>query len=156
LTAVLGLGLAAADIRWAVGYRTTAQRLASEWGASGRPVVFLGHWGWQYYAERAGFRPWDARWREPPAGAIVVVPRRADRQWLHPAAASRLRLRERITMPAGPLGLTTWNRDAGIRFYGGDFGELPWGFSFEPAEEFFVSEAGSPAPAFLPGAGVIR
>jgi hypothetical protein len=148
LTAVPGLLLAAADRHWAACYPATARRLAAELGGSGSPIVFLGHWGWQYYAERAGFRPWDARWRDAPTGAIVVLPLRADRQWLDPAVAGRLRLRERITIGPAPLNLTTWNRGAGVRLYGGDYGEIPWGFSTEPAEEFFVSEVGPPLPAF--------
>jgi hypothetical protein len=154
LSALLGGSLAAADFRWAACYPAAARRLAAEYGATGRPVLFCGHWGWQYYAERVGFRPWDARWRDAPTGTIVVVPLRADRQWLHPDVARRLRLRDRITVPAGPLGLSTWYRAAGIRFYGGDYGEIPWGFSPEPTEEFFVSEVGPPAmPAFPLGPG---
>jgi hypothetical protein len=156
LTAVPGLLLAAADHHWAACYPATARRLAAELGGSRSPVVFLGHWGWQYYAERAGFRPWDARWRDAPTGAIVILPLRADRQWLDPAVAGRLRLRERITIGPAPLNLTTWNRGAGVRFYGGDYGEIPWGFSAEPAEEFFVSEVGPPLPAFPPGLPLVR
>ena len=144
LSAALGMALAVADGYWAACYPATVRRLAAEWGATRRPVVFLGHWGWQYYAERAGFQPWDARWRDPPAGAIVIVPLRADRQWIHPEALRRLRHRQRIEIPPAPLGLTTWNRTVGVRFYGGDYGELPWGFSDQPAEEFFISEAPPP------------
>jgi hypothetical protein len=142
LTVVLGGALAAADFHWAACYPATVRQLADEWGSRGRPIVFLGHWGWQYYAERAGFRPWDARWREAPPGAVVIIPLRADRQWIHPDVFHRLQLRRRITIPHGPLGLTTWNRERGIRFYGGDYGELPWGFSPQPAEHFLVFEAG--------------
>lgn len=145
LSAILGLTLAAADFRWAACYPSAALRIADGVGAVDRPAYFLGHWGWQYYAERAGLRPWDARWSDAPTGTIVVVPLRADRQWIHPDVLGRLRLRDRITVAAGPLGLTTWNRDAGLRFYGGDYGELPWGFSAGPTEEFFVSEVGPPA-----------
>jgi hypothetical protein len=150
LSAVLGASLAAADFHWAACYPATALRLAGEYGATGRPILFCGHWGWQYYAERAGFRPWDARWRDAPTGAIVVVPLRADRQWMHPDVVRRLRLRERITVPPGPSRLSTWNRAAGFRFYGGDYGELPWGFSAEPTEEFFVSEVGPHAMLAFP------
>jgi hypothetical protein len=142
LTAVLGAALAAADFHWAACYPATVRRLADAWGSRGRPIVFLGHWGWQYYAERAGFQPWDARWHQAPPGAIVIVPLRADRQWIHPEVVPRLQLRQQITIPPGPLGLTTWNREIGVRFYGGDYGELPWGFSSQAAEEFFVFEAG--------------
>jgi hypothetical protein len=145
VTAVLGASLAAADFRWAACYPATASRLAADWSSRGRPIVFLGHWGWQYYAERAGFRPWDARWREVPPGAIVIIPRRADQQWMYPDVVRRLQSRERITIAHGPLWLTTWNREIGVRFYGGDYGELPWGFSSQPAEEFFVCEAGPAA-----------
>jgi hypothetical protein len=144
LTALLGAALAAADFHWAACYPTTVRQLAAEWGSRGRPILFLGHWGWQYYAERAGFQPWDARWREAPPGSIVIIPLRADRQWIRPEAFRQLqrRLRRRITIAHGPFGLTTWNREIGIRFYGGDYGEIPWGFSSQPAEEFFVFEAG--------------
>jgi hypothetical protein len=74
----------------------------------------------------------------------VLIPLRADRQWIHPEVV--LRLRQRIRIAPGPLGLTTWNREIGVRFYGGDYGELPWGFSSQAAEEFFIFEAG---PAVL-------
>jgi hypothetical protein len=141
-TAILGAAVAAADYHWAASYPDTVRRLALEWGGRGRPIVFLGHWGWQYYAERAGFKPWDARWRKVQPGTIVIIPLRADPQWIHPEMRDRLQLRQRITIPHGPLGLTTWNRAIGVRFYGGDYGELPWGLSAQPAEEFFVFEAG--------------
>jgi 4-amino-4-deoxy-L-arabinose transferase-like glycosyltransferase len=147
VTAVPGALLAVADHHWAASYPAAAQRLAAELGPSGRPILFLGHWGWQYYAERAGFHAWDARWRDAPAGAIVIVPLRADRQWLDPRVGVRLRLRERITFGPAPLDLTTWNRSVGVRFYGGDYGEIPWGLSSQPAEEFFVSEVGPLVPA---------
>ena len=60
LSAVLGLAVGAADFRWAACYPAAAMRLSAEYGATDRPVSFCGHWGWQEYAERAGFRPWDA------------------------------------------------------------------------------------------------
>ncbi len=156
LSAVLGAALAVADFHWAACYPATVRKLAAEWGPSGRPVVFLGHWGWQYYAERAGFQPWDARWRDAPAGAVVIVPLRADRQGMHPDVARRLLLRQRVQIPPAPLGLTTWNRSVGVRFYGGDYGELPWGLSDQPAEEFFVSEVGTPVPPSVPEPALVR
>ncbi len=136
--------LALTDFRWAACYPDAARRIASRFGGPGRPVEFVGHWGWQYYAAREGFRAWDARQIDVPAGAIVVVPLRADKQWIHPAVASRFRLIDQIVIPPGPLGITTWNKEAGFRFYGGDFGQLPWGFSTEPTERFSIYEVGPP------------
>jgi hypothetical protein len=141
LSALFGAVLGAVDHRWAACYPAAVRRIAAQ-PVPVRPILFLGHWGWQYYAERAGFQPWDARRLEVPTGAIVIIPLRADRQWLHPDVARRLELRDRITVEPGLLGLTTWNRGVGVRFYGGDYGELPWGFSSQPVEEFFVSEVG--------------
>ena len=140
LTLVLSTLLASTDFRWAACYPEAARRIASRFGNSGRPVDFLGHWGWQYYAAREGFRAWDARQVDVPAGAIVVVPLRADKQWIHPAVTGRFRLIDQIVVPPGPLALTTWNREAGFRFYGGDFGQLPWGFSTAPTERFSIYE----------------
>ncbi len=139
LTLSLSTLLAAVDLRWAACYPDAARQVASKFGG---PVEFAGHWGWQYYAAREGFRAWDARQVDVAAGTIVVVPFRADKQWIHPAVAGRFRLVDQITVSPAPLGLTTWNREAGFRFYGGDFGQLPWGFSGAPTERFSVYQAG--------------
>ncbi len=138
-TLALGASLAAVDFRWAACYPEAASRIRARFAG---PVEFAGHWGWQYYADREGFRAWDARRVDVPAGTIVVVPLRADKQWIHPAVARRFRLVDQITVPPAPLGLTTWDREAGFRFYGGDFGQLPWGFSSGPTERFAVYEVG--------------
>jgi hypothetical protein len=136
--------LAAADWHWASAYPMAVEKIALKYGGSGRTVEFAGHWGWQYYAERAGFRAWDARRLDPSPGSILIVPLRADKQFIHPFIMSRARLLDRIDVPHGPLLLTTWNLSAGFRFYGGDFGQLPWGLSSEPAEEFSVFLFGPP------------
>ncbi|MDR3635028.1 MAG: hypothetical protein P4L84_14585 [Isosphaeraceae bacterium] len=143
VTLVLGGLLAATDLRWAHCYPAAVRQIAPKFARSQTPVDFLGHWGWQYYAERAGFRAWDARRRNAPDGTVLVIPLRADKQYIDPAVLSRARLLDRITFPCSPLRLTTWNRQAGFRFYGGDFGQLPWGFSSEPTERFFVYEISS-------------
>jgi hypothetical protein len=151
MTAALGAALAAVDVRWAACYPAAARQIRQRYGDSGRPILFSGHWGWQYYAQREGFQPWDARWRSAPTGAIVVVPARSDLQWIHPEVARRFRLLDWITVPPHPLRLTTSNRAAGIRFYGGDYGELPWGLSSGPTEEFFIFAIGPPVHAFSAG-----
>ncbi len=145
LSAVLGVTLGLADYRWAACYPMMAARLATTYGPSrpDRPVYFLGHWGWQYYAERAGLAAWDARRSDVPEGSIVVMPLRADRQFLHPEVARRFEVVGRFKTAANPVGLTLWNRGAGVRFYGGDFGEVPWGFADEPVEEFVIVRVGA-------------
>ena len=129
--------LAWTDYRWAACYPSAVKQIRAELGAQDQPIYFLGHWGWQYYAERAGFLAWDARTRQAPVDALIIVPRRADKQYLQPQVRAQLRPLRTIRVGAHPLRLTTWNRPAGLRFYGGDFGQLPWGFSAEPTEEIY-------------------
>jgi hypothetical protein len=140
---VLGGLLAWADFRWAGRYPEAARELAKRLEPARGRIYFVGHWGWQYYAEREGFQPWDARRRDVPDGAIMIVPVRVDRQGIFPPALQQLQLVENLPVPAHPLGLTTWNRQAGVRFYGGDYGEIPWGISSEPTERILIFRAGS-------------
>jgi hypothetical protein len=140
-TAVISFGTGWADYRWASFYADAAQRLARSYPPDKQPVFFLGHWGWQYYAERAGFLAWDARMADVPTGAVVIIPHQADKQWIAPSAAARLELVEEIVLGPHPLGVSTWRRERGIRFYGGDYGELPWWFSAQSAEVLRVYRA---------------
>lgn len=127
------------DTRWARSYVFAAEDISGRHQAD--TIFFLGHWGWQYYAEQKGMIGWDARMTAVPPGSIVVVPLRADKQFLHPAVLQTLEPVDVHTIQTHPLFLTTWNRRTGIRFYGGDFGELPWGFSEEPTEQFTIYRA---------------
>ena len=68
-TAGLGLALGVSDWVFADVYRQEAGRIMAKL-VPDRAVWFVGHWGWQYYAERAGFEAWDARWRDAPAKAM--------------------------------------------------------------------------------------
>jgi len=148
MTVVVTIGisglLATADRHWAKTYPEAVETIAKRYAVAGRPVEFAGHWGWQYYAERAGFRAWDARRVDAQPGTILVVPRRADKQFIHPVVMSRARLLDKLEFPHAPFLLTTWNLEAGFRFYGGDFGQLPWGISDEPAEQFSIYQIMSP------------
>lgn len=139
-TVLLSGALFWTDVRWARTY-PDAVRAIAERHPETQQVLFLGHWGLQYYAERAGMSPWDARLTGVPPGIVVVKPLRADQQFMHPLAANRLQPLATIRIAPHPLRLTVWNRPAGIRFYGGDFGELPWGFSTEPIEKFTILQA---------------
>jgi Dolichyl-phosphate-mannose-protein mannosyltransferase len=71
--------VAAADREYADTYRELATR-AEDWKqrADGAPVWFVGHWGWLYYAERAGLRQLHAGGRFPAPGELVVWPTHVD------------------------------------------------------------------------------
>jgi hypothetical protein len=143
--ASLSMLLAVVDTRWAGCYPEFAAKVARRYEGTGREVYFLGHWGWQYYAEREGLRGWDARWTDVPPGSLVIIPLRVDKQQISPAVLDRLRKLDQIVIPPNPLRLTTW--DGVARFYGGFYGQLPWSIETGPTEEFYVLEAGPRGPA---------
>lgn len=137
LSLLLSAALAWADSRWASFYPRVTGEIGRRHVDRGEPVYFLGHWGWQHYAAREGMHAWDARWQSVPPGGLVVIPRSVDKQYIEPAALAGYEIAEEWTLPPHPLGLSTWRRP-GVRFYGGDFGETPWGFSVSPAEHIVL------------------
>ncbi|MCS6830669.1 MAG: glycosyltransferase family 39 protein [bacterium] len=57
------------DMQIADVYRRGAHLLSQDYGVQ----AFIGHWGWMYYAQRAGLQQVSEN-RLPPAGALVAIP----------------------------------------------------------------------------------
>lgn len=129
-----------ADWRWAAVYPEMVATIRAKYADKGKPILFVGHWGWQHYCEKAGFIPWEFNVTTPPVNALVLVPLRPDRQMVMPNVRPYFRTLETFEIPPHPLRLTTWNREHGIRFYGGDFGEIPWGFTNDVTDRIAVCE----------------
>jgi hypothetical protein len=73
-SAVLGLGFAALDTWEAWTEKRLVEQAAALARAEGVGTVwFVGHWGFQYYAERAGMRP-VVTWYRPDEGDIPLPP----------------------------------------------------------------------------------
>jgi 4-amino-4-deoxy-L-arabinose transferase-like glycosyltransferase len=142
LSATLSALLAWADFRWAAFYPQAVETIVQRHAGRDRPILFLGHWGFQAYAQRSGLLAWDARWSRIPDEAVVVIPITADKQFFDPRVFQQLTpVGAPLRLDPHPLRLTTWNRSAGIRFYGGDFGEIPWGLSSDATEIISVFRA---------------
>jgi hypothetical protein len=138
--AIIGLGLVVGgvDLVWARVYPDLVARVdARIRRESNSPIHFVGHWGWQHYGERLGWRPWESPRSAVEPGAWLAIPRAADPKWIHPMVIPRLEEVERFTA-APPPGVTSWNRGAGIRFHGGEPGEIPWGPDRQPMEEVIL------------------
>jgi len=67
VAAALSFALARDDERLARGYRDAAREVSGRFP----PGVFAGHWGWQYYLERAGWRPLESG--EPVSGRLAIA-----------------------------------------------------------------------------------
>jgi Dolichyl-phosphate-mannose-protein mannosyltransferase len=73
--AVLALTVTAADVSLANANRAAARRLVAEYKSpEGRPLWFVGHWGFQYYAQAAGARPWDYYSASGKTGDYLIQP----------------------------------------------------------------------------------
>jgi hypothetical protein len=144
LAAVLGLGLALSivDFRYAGSQRELAREVSSRYLEQGRRVWFTGHWGLQYYLERAGARSLDAGrggWDEVRAGDVVVVPR-VNANILRPSRRLLADVTRSEVSSFLPLRLICSGRcEAG--FYSDVMGFLPFSLSREPVDVHEVVEA---------------
>lgn len=142
LSATIGLTVAAADLRWANFYETTIAKTRNEHPSS--KIHFAGHWGLQWYAEKARMKAWDARWNRADAGPMIVVARQADPTPIHPFVRNRMAVLRLSTLAAPSFRLClrhpTKKGEIGTHFYGWEFPHLPWSFSSEAAEEIWLLE----------------
>jgi hypothetical protein len=68
---LVALLLVASDKSFARASRALAERLAD---ARGRSIAYVGHWGFQYYAQQhPRLHPLDVRQPPPPAGSLVAI-----------------------------------------------------------------------------------
>ncbi|MBI2201302.1 MAG: glycosyltransferase family 39 protein, partial [Armatimonadetes bacterium] len=81
VTALFGFLVAAADQEYAGVYREAAPQLSRAVEKLGAPARFVGHWGWQYYAEATGLKAFSIE--EPPlaTGSLLVLAAWVPRQW---------------------------------------------------------------------------
>jgi hypothetical protein len=70
---LLGLLFYVVDLRDAVAQKEAAERAAEQIRQAGGNVWYVGHWGFQFYAERAGMRALVPEESEPQPGDWLVV-----------------------------------------------------------------------------------
>ncbi|MCS7308973.1 MAG: glycosyltransferase family 39 protein [Armatimonadota bacterium] len=117
------------DAQIAEVYRRGAQLLAREHGAQ----AFIGHWGWMYYAQRAGLQQVSAN-RLPPAGAKIAIPSVGGDAVVPAALVARLQYEESVVITS-PARLATLPPQAG--FYAALRGAPPFRWLPEGYHEQF-------------------
>ncbi len=128
-----GIAILRADEAFAGAARAATELLIRPRVLAGKSVWYAGHWGFQWYAERAGARCLSATPPFPRVGDIIVS-----------SAASNPFIDVWSNSNLGHLG--TWadihpggrimSRDAGAGFYSNDWGYLPWSWGSEPVDTF--------------------
>jgi hypothetical protein len=121
-----------ADARFADLGRRAAAELIPTSGASAATVWFDGHWGFQWYAEKAGARPLTVEPPHPRSGDLIVSSALTGLGFLDNFPQRRFLGSVTDTRPGGRV----MNRDARAGFYTNDFGYLPWAWSTEPIDRY--------------------
>jgi hypothetical protein len=138
-TLVLGLSLGVAMLRADAAFaglgRTAARALIAPQIAVGRRVWYVGHWGFQWYADKAGARFFSIRRPYPAAGDLIVasaacIPNIKIREGGPLVHVARIESRE----PGGRL----MDQTTGAGFYSNGWGYLPWAWGDSLLEAFDV------------------
>ncbi len=154
LAASLGLGVALAMSDWLLAdvYRRAPERLRSKLalerdeGNSEPTIWYVGHWGWQWYAEHAGFRRYDPGRSEMRDGDYLIIPEMVPRQAITADEWRRCQRIDSVVFPGGPLTVlrTVTRAPPGGYYYLTDPRALPWAPSGQPLEEFALFRIGPP------------
>jgi Dolichyl-phosphate-mannose-protein mannosyltransferase len=148
---LLVISIAVGDLLAANLYRTFAGNEVKALRGSQNRVFFAGHWGFQYYAERAGGELIDKR-KGPQlqSGDSMVIAKMPWPSLLEPVAAAGLEFEHRSLLMNRSWPVRTLSCKAGISFHGNAISGcvrptlLPFGFSSEPWEEFLVYQTRRP------------
>jgi 4-amino-4-deoxy-L-arabinose transferase-like glycosyltransferase len=139
-TAALGLALGVAILLADAAFAGFARRAAAELIAprvsAGNRVWFAGHWGFQWYAEKAGGRPLTLTPPYPVRGDLVVTSLMNDPGFAimdmlearYPRVTHLARLEDR--RPGGRV----MSHEVGAGFFSNRWGLLPWGWGRDPLD----------------------
>lgn len=111
-----------ADAKLADNSRTAARLFHEQLGPRPHPVWFQGHWGFQYYMEATGAKPFDRQHPPMQIGDYVITPSNN---------TNILRLPPELFAAAGDIEigmgrLLTMRIESGAGFYADEFGPMPF------------------------------
>jgi len=120
---LLSLALGRAEYVWANSMQHEAEALASEYQTASPKPLFKGHWGFQYYMEKAGFKPLDARRDTLAPGDALLIAFNTSHSLRLPLEKFELRGE---TRRAPVRWATITHANAGAGFHSSLFGPLPY------------------------------
>jgi hypothetical protein len=141
LTASLGIALGIAILRADSAFGELGRRAVAELirphVEAGRRVWFVGHWGFQWYAERAGARPVTVTPPFPEPGDLIAISRNSNKGLV----VSKMILDGYVLSPVARLEDSTPGgrvMTEGAGFYSNRTGSLPWIWGREPIDAISV------------------
>ncbi len=130
---LFSMTVAWADYSLAGSARNAAQEIVRNY-SDGRPLIFQGHWGFQYYMEQKGAMAFDVK-KSYAKPSFVAVPE--NNVNIFPEIMKQGTLLQILEMAPSPF-LTTMNEDVRAGFYSSVWGELPFSFGNVTDEKYAV------------------
>jgi hypothetical protein len=137
--------VASADYEYADTYRQFARTMPQALPATNGKVWFAGNWGWQHYAQRAGWRLMATNGPQPDAGDLVIIPDRVHKGPMPPGLYPRLEEVSEHTYRTR-LRMFTMNGFDGASFYAVTDRNLPYLYSRDDTLEVFRVYRAGPRP----------
>lgn len=145
MTALSGLFISYADFKYADVYRDFAVKSAKKYKTSQNSVWFAGHWGFQYYMEKNGFKTLSYPGNFLLKGDVLIVPELTMEHEMFPQTLQNRLLLSGSCEYNSFLPVRVVNKRLNINFYsnkmlGCNPGFLPYCFSCDRLERFMVYE----------------
>ena len=133
LGVILGVAILRADSAFSGFSRVAAETLIAPAVKSGQRVWYVGHWGFQWYAEKAGARYFTSTPPYPAIGDLVVSSVNSEPSLEVEEMDALVRLRRiEDRSPGGRI----MSREAGAGFYSNFWGYLPWAWGEDLIDAF--------------------
>lgn len=142
---LLGAAILRADQVFAEVARTGVRRLVRPELLQGRTLWYDGHWGFHWYAEEAGARPWTATLSQPRPGDLILTNAVRSAPADEDAYRALVHLdRYEDRTPGGRV--MSWAAGAG--FFSNAWGYLPWSWGDDliDAIDLWQAPGGPPPP----------
>jgi 4-amino-4-deoxy-L-arabinose transferase-like glycosyltransferase len=143
LSGMISLIVAAGDTAMANSARQAAAMAIENTAGHTGTVWFEGHWGFQYYMERAGARPLDMTQPEARTGDLLVIPENNyNVRSISPDLIATQR--DFQVQPRGWASTVDTGHRAG--FYSSYWGQLPYYLGLPPAEGYVIVQLATLRP----------
>jgi 4-amino-4-deoxy-L-arabinose transferase-like glycosyltransferase len=137
-SALLAVLVSWSELALARSNKAAAKTIAELYEDRPGELWFQGHWGFQYYLERAGGKAWSFSVPRLAVGDLVIMPR--NNSFVLSVPADVTVKKEILTFPV-PGWMTTMNPGA-AGFHASSWGPVPFAFGPVPwPEEYMVAEA---------------
>ncbi|MEY2545012.1 MAG: hypothetical protein QOG48_129 [Verrucomicrobiota bacterium] len=134
--AIISFAVAFADFKQANSARSTAKHFQKQFRDQRVTAWFQSHWGFQYYMQQWGAKPFDARDVRAESGDVMIVP--ANNTAVTPIPPDKIFPPEEQTSEVLPF-VSTMGLQTGASFYSSVRGPLPWAVDQVPPEKYYVA-----------------